>query len=1026
MNGISHTIRFAAACLLLALGACGGGGDGGGGTGTSSAGTVVGAAGGTVTGPNGATIVIPPGALATETTIGIEESSAGAPALPPGLTVRGPMYAFTPHGTTFAVPVTLTLPFDASAIPSGSGPAFYKTNAQNEWERVSAATFGAGTVTAQITSFSNGQAGIELIECPLRQWVINPTSKEPFWGFFRTPEVVDQQKCGEVKVPFLFGLTDSTFEQDNGVTPGLAMGEVYSSPDGGSFSAYAESPLGDPKLPEFRSGGEAALKQFQSYVKRDKNATLQLELTIGFLAASDHNGRPLPIECNNIPLDNLTDEEIVAFCIPLKTEIEFRVVAFTPGIVGKEPQFFSTHGQAEMVGFAGKWKFDAGPVGDAATPLWTKKNFTLTGENGSDPRAALNTPLFINIDLSSIEVCPPDQAAIFCQDKSFTLFSFIKAETWNWRGRESGTAAFLRDPQKIGGQALRMTGLEATNNPLPLPTEQPAPIACSTGPDPAAGVLQFSAASYTALEATGTRGARDITVTRTQGSKGAVSVNFSAGGGTAVSGVDYDAPAIRVRFSDGDTTPRRVSLNVLLSNSIVEPDKTVNLTLSNPGGCATLGQQSAALLTIKDDDRPPPPPPPSGLLDTTFGNAGKATSTEINGDRLTAFGGDRSAMALQADGKIVMVGGTFTDFILARFNADGSLDTDFGSGGGKVITDMGGGNRQEEALGVAIQPDGKIVVVGHTAIPTTPPNPILPPTFAIARYNANGSLDTSFGSGGKVSGNVNGIAYAVAIQGDGKIVVAGEVSFPTSGGQNFSDIVVARFNANGNLDTSFGADVTGQVVTDLGLATNSARNLVLQPNGAIVVSGKPQGSQPGFDHTDVVRYLSNGQLDPSFGDGGKLTLAGALVGEGLALQGDGKFVLAGSLTVGTFPASSTRFALMRLNANGGTDTSFGSGGTVSTAFSVNAAAAGIALQRDGKIVAVGTTVLAVNPNFVVARYNADGSVDTGFGSDGTLSIDFFGFSDVGENVLVQPDGKIVVGGQARNNFDGYGLARINP
>jgi uncharacterized delta-60 repeat protein len=201
---------------------------------------------------------------------------------------------------------------------------------------------------------------------------------------------------------------------------------------------------------------------------------------------------------------------------------------------------------------------------------------------------------------------------------------------------------------------------------------------------------------------------------------------------------------------------------------------------------------------------------------------------------------------------------------------------------------------------------------------------------------------------------------------------------------------------------------------------------VIQPNGAIVVSGKPPGSQPGFDHTDMVRYLPNGLLDTSFGSGGELTLPGVFVGEGLALQGDGKIVLAGSATVGTFPASSTRFALMRLKADGGPDTSFGTAGTVNTAFTVGAAAAGVTLQRDGKIVAVGTTVLSVNPNFIVARYNADGSVDGSFGSDGNLSIDFFGFTDIGENVLVQPDGKIVVSGQARNNVDGYGVARINP
>ena len=117
---------------------------------------------------------------------------------------------------------------------------------------------------------------------------------------------------------------------------------------------------------------------------------------------------------------------------------------------------------------------------------------------------------------------------------------------------------------------------------------------------------------------------------------------------------------------------------------------------------------------------------------------------------------------------------------------------------------------------------------------------------------------------------------------------------------------------------------------------------------------------------------------------------------------------------------------MRRNADGSADTGFGTGGTAGTALSENASASGIALQADGKLVVVGTRAFSPNANFIVARYNGDGSLDTGFGNAGALSIDFFGFTDIGENVLVQPDGRIVVGGQARNNVDGYGVARINP
>src|SRR5690606_19048238 len=134
----------------LSLTACGGGGGGGGNTPPSNPpqATGIGPGGGTVIGPNGAQVVIPSGALSANTEIRVEESSQGAPALPPGLTSVGPMFAFTPHGTEFAVPVTITVPYDESAT-NGATPSLYKTNAQDEWERVSGATFEGGEATAE-------------------------------------------------------------------------------------------------------------------------------------------------------------------------------------------------------------------------------------------------------------------------------------------------------------------------------------------------------------------------------------------------------------------------------------------------------------------------------------------------------------------------------------------------------------------------------------------------------------------------------------------------------------------------------------------------------------------------------------------------------------------------------------------------------------------------------------------------------------------------------------------------------------
>jgi alpha-tubulin suppressor-like RCC1 family protein len=135
--------------LLLLLAACGGSG----GEAQQNV-PMVGAAGGTVTGPHGAQVVIPPGALSTATPIAIAQSASGAPAVPAGFNAFGPMYAFTPHGTTFAAPVTVTVPFDPAQVPAGATPVLYKTNAQNQWEPIPGATIGAGTATAQVTSFS--------------------------------------------------------------------------------------------------------------------------------------------------------------------------------------------------------------------------------------------------------------------------------------------------------------------------------------------------------------------------------------------------------------------------------------------------------------------------------------------------------------------------------------------------------------------------------------------------------------------------------------------------------------------------------------------------------------------------------------------------------------------------------------------------------------------------------------------------------------------------------------------------------
>jgi uncharacterized delta-60 repeat protein len=555
---------------------------------------------------------------------------------------------------------------------------------------------------------------------------------------------------------------------------------------------------------------------------------------------------------------------------------------------------------------------------------------------------------------------------------------------------------------------MSFTGLEIVEDLAPPPDADRPAEPCTNGPDAAAGVLEFSASTYELLErpfaAVTSNG---ITITRTGGSMGDVSVVFETNGGSAIPGVHFAPQSTRVHFPDGDSEPRVVDLGIL-SNDDNEPDTTVNLTLSAPGGCATLGANTTAVLSILDDDRPPPPPPPSGL-DPSFDDDGKVA---------TVFGGDDSAMALQSDGKIVMVGGSTTDFVLARYNTDGSLDDDFGIGG-RVTTALATGIREEVARAVAIQRDGKIVVAGYLSIEGRPAGDRF--DFALARYNTNGALDETFGIDGLALSNVKGRAFAVAIQSDDKIVVAGDSPL-------IEDIVVARYDADGTLDESF-ADL-GIRITDLtGGGADLASNLVVEPTGAILVSGPhTKAGEIARDlHTGLARYTASGAPDSTFGVNGELIIDDTRVGEGLVRQGDGKFVLVGSIDVATPPATLLQFAVMRLHSDGTPDASFGSGGKANTPpGNVSEAAKAVALQADGKIVVAGPSSLALNSNFAVARYDTEGELDPTFGDDGKLRVDFFGFTDIAESVAVQPDGKIVVGGLARDNLEGYGLARILP
>ena len=391
----------------------------------------------------------------------------------------------------------------------------------------------------------------------------------------------------------------------------------------------------------------------------------------------------------------------------------------------------------------------------------------------------------------------------------------------------------------------------------------------------------------------------------------------------------------------------------------------------------------------------------NGSLDNTFGLFGRETTP-------IASGATGSSLTIQSDGKILVGGRSFNgsdnDFALVRYKVDGNLDNTFGYTG---IVTTAIGNDADYGNSVAIQTDGKIVVAGYSNILS---NNIFADDFALIRLNNNGLLDNTFGIGGKVTsaiGSVGAVGKSVAIQTDGKIVVAG-ISFNSPTG----DFALIRYNTNGTLDNTFGTG--GKVVTPIGNANSGANSIAIQSDDKIVVAGfNFTGNNYDFA---AIRYNSNGTPDSAFGLGGIVTTAignADDIGDCIAIQSDGKILVAGF----SMDNSAFKFALIRYNTNGTLDNTFGSEGKVTTAIAgVGDNGESIAIQNDGKILVAGISSNGTDQDFGIIRYLSDGTLDNTFSSDGKVATDFQSSSDAGISVAIQGDGKIVVAGYSDNSI----------
>ncbi|MFD7263075.1 calcium-binding protein [Streptomyces sp. NPDC059874] len=364
----------------------------------------------------------------------------------------------------------------------------------------------------------------------------------------------------------------------------------------------------------------------------------------------------------------------------------------------------------------------------------------------------------------------------------------------------------------------------------------------------------------------------------------------------------------------------------------------------------------------------------------------------------------------------------------SAYAAAGDLDLSF-SGDGTVVTSIGTG--VDTARGVAVQPDDKVVVVGDALTGTEG----ITRDWAVVRYNADGSPDTTFGEGdGIVRTDFTGAvdtAYSVVVLPDGKLLVGGGAFIGTASGIDFT---IVRYNADGSIDTTFGGgdgitSTTFQFTQD----PDTIKQLFVLPDGKILAAGTAEwAGAPAFA---AARFTSDGILDTTFG-GTAAGVSGAGPGRvatswleddfgfgevgGAALQADGKLALAGSIQHDIF--NPTTWRVLRFNANGSYDDGtaddstpgdkFGATGWVDTTISGGSeAASAITVQPDGKLVAAGDTGDNVNTDLGMARYLTDGTLDPAFGFNGTGKLFFnVGTLNAARAVKLQPDGKILTAG----------------
>jgi uncharacterized delta-60 repeat protein len=381
------------------------------------------------------------------------------------------------------------------------------------------------------------------------------------------------------------------------------------------------------------------------------------------------------------------------------------------------------------------------------------------------------------------------------------------------------------------------------------------------------------------------------------------------------------------------------------------------------------------------------------------------------------------SLVQQTDGKLVLGGYSDNgsnnyDFSLIRLNTDGSLDSTFGSGG-KLIVPVGSSSDWGNSL--TQQADGKLVLGGTS---TNGSNG----DFSLIRLNTDGSLDSTFGSGGKLIvpvGSGSDIGYSLTQQADGKLVLGGS----SWNGVDY-DFSLIRLNTDGSLDSTFEGD--GKLLVDMGTPNDTGTDVIQQVDGRLVLVGHSgyssySGGLSTYNYDfSLIRLNPDGSLDSTFdGDGKLIVPVGCSINSynSLTQQSDGKLVLGASSTNG----SNDDFSLIRLNTDGSLDSTFdGDGKLIVPVGPGHDEGVSLIQQADGKLVLGGySSDENYNRDFSLIRLNTDGSLDSTFDGDGKLIVPVGSYGQ-GLSLTQQADGKLVLGGTSSNGSNSdFSLIRLN-